>query len=100
MNKKPFNVNLSDAERERLAILSEECGEVIQVIGKILRHGYESKHPNGGPTNRELLEKELGDIDVAEELMVMADDVLLSRINDYYTVKLISIKPYLHFQYN
>jgi hypothetical protein len=36
-----FN-QLTDAEAERLALLAEECGEVVQVIGKILRHGYES----------------------------------------------------------
>ena len=33
-----FN-NLTPGEAERLAILAEECGEVIQIIGKILRHG-------------------------------------------------------------
>ena len=35
----PFN-ELSPAEVERLAILAEEMGEAIQVIGKVLRHGY------------------------------------------------------------
>ena len=34
-----FN-QLTPAETERLAILAEECGEVIQAVGKILRHGY------------------------------------------------------------
>lgn len=34
-----FN-GLSPAEVERLALLAEECGEVIQTVGKILRHGY------------------------------------------------------------
>lgn len=52
-----FN-QLTPAEAERLALLAEECGEVIQAIGKILRHGYESRHPDGGPTNREALERE------------------------------------------
>jgi hypothetical protein len=47
--------NLNPAQAERLAILAEECGEIVQVIGKILRHGFESTHPEGGPTNRQLL---------------------------------------------
>lgn len=41
-----FSNNLSDAELERLAYLAEECGEVQQIIGKIIRHGYESYSPN------------------------------------------------------
>ena len=35
---------------ERLALLLEELGEAQQVIGKILRHGYDSRHPDGGPS--------------------------------------------------
>ena len=34
-----FN-KLTPAQAERLAILIEECGEVIQAATKILRHGY------------------------------------------------------------
>ncbi len=36
-----FN-GLTEAEEERLAILSEECGEVVTAVSKILRHGYHS----------------------------------------------------------
>ena len=54
---------LTPPEIERLAMLSEECGEVIQVIGKILRHGYDSYHPsNPRLTNRDLLANELRDV--------------------------------------
>jgi len=57
-----FN-QLTPAEAERLAMLAEECGEVIQVIGKILRHGYDSYHPvNPSATNRQLLGRELTDL--------------------------------------
>lgn len=58
-----FN-KLSPAEAERLAILIEECSEVIQAAVKILRHGYESGMPDyiySCLTNRETLERELGD---------------------------------------
>ena len=57
-----FN-KLTPAEAERLAMLAEECGEVIQVIGKIMRHGYDSYHPaDPTTTNRALLGRELTDL--------------------------------------
>lgn len=62
MHTQNFN-ELTPAETERLAILAEEMGETIQVIGKILRHGYDSRNPLEGKTgwtNRANLEKELG----------------------------------------
>lgn len=40
-----FTNNLTAAEQERLAILAEEMGEALQIIGKIIRHGYESYNP-------------------------------------------------------
>ena len=69
-----FN-KLTPAQAERLAMLSEELGEVQQAIGKILRHGYESIHPGGGPTNRFTLTREIGDVLVVVELLVHADDI-------------------------
>lgn len=64
-----FN-KLTPAQAERLALLSEECGGVIQVIGKILRHGFDSTHPERGRTNRQWLEKELGGVEFAKSLLV------------------------------
>lgn len=45
-------------------MLSEECGEVVQIIGKILRHGYESYHPDDEEKtpNREHLSNEVADL--------------------------------------
>ena len=76
---KHFN-GLSADEAERLAMLSEECAEVIQVIGKILRHGYDSSNPNTAshgvfnPSNYTLLVKELNDIGAVVYGMTMARD--------------------------
>lgn len=57
-----FN-KLTPAQSERLAMLAEECGEVIQIVGKILRHGYDNFHPDRpSVTNRELLGRELTDL--------------------------------------
>jgi hypothetical protein len=47
---------LSNEQLESLALLSEECGEVIQVVGKILRHGLDSNWMDN-PTNRKLFGK-------------------------------------------
>ena len=89
-----FN-RLTPAEAERLAVLAEGCGEVIQAVGKILRHGYESSHPDGGPTNRRTLEREIGDVLYAVDRIALHD---LSSINieNAAAMKKQKIKPYLH----
>lgn len=92
-----FN-GLTPAEAERLALLSEEAGEIVQAVGKILRHGYGSRHPNGGPTNRELLEKEIGDLKAAVTMMVIGGDVGEWPIIDHECSKLDRVKQYLHHQ--
>ena len=38
---------LSLEQIERLALLTEEMGEALQVIGKIQRHGYQAVGPDG-----------------------------------------------------
>ena len=64
-----FN-KLTPAEAERLAMLAEECGEIIQIVGKILRHGYESHHPDDpSSTNRDLLTDELSDFYAVVQMM-------------------------------
>lgn len=56
-----FN-ELSPEVAELLSILAEECGEVVQRIGKILRHGIQSTNPYKGTPNNVTLESELTDI--------------------------------------
>lgn len=94
----PFNsLNLSEAER--LALLLEELGETQQIIGKILRHGYESYnpiHPSG--SNREMLEKELGDVLFAIELMKLNGDIDEDSISEASKNKSLKIRQYLHHQ--
>lgn len=92
-----FN-DLSPALAERLALLSEECGEIVQVIGKIQRHGIESRHPDGGPTNRQLLEKELGDAYAALLLLTRAGDVTPEHVTLHKDAKLQSVRQWLHHQ--
>lgn len=64
-----FN-QLTPAEAERLAMLAEEAGEIVQIVCKILRHGYESYHPeNPGETNRDLLANEVCDLLAVVQMM-------------------------------
>jgi NTP pyrophosphatase (non-canonical NTP hydrolase) len=56
-----FN-KLTPAEAEALALLTEEGGEVIQAVAKILRHGIDSEHPDSGELNKDSLNKEIGDV--------------------------------------
>ncbi len=94
-----FN-KLTPAEVERLALLAEECGEVIQVIGKILRHGYESYHPEGNTSNRELLALEVSDVMAALVLMQELDppDIEPDEIEASTREKAQQLKKYLHHQ--
>ena len=45
-----------------LAQLAEECGEVIQAVGKALRFGLEDHHPKENIPNRLLIYKEVHDV--------------------------------------
>lgn len=95
-----FN-RLTPAEAERLALLAEECAEVIQVVGKVLRHGYESHNPvfdADQSTNRQLLQKELGDLRAATRLMIRETDVSESEIARAYTDKTARVGRWLHHQ--
>lgn len=91
----PFN-NLTPAEAERLHYLIEECGEVIQAAGKVLRHGYKCTHPDGGPTNREQLTKELGQLSVAMRMMWLRGDYNWQALCDAQEAKYVEIDKYLH----
>lgn len=95
-----FSNKLTPAQIERLAFLSEELGEAIQAIGKILRHGYKSSHPDiPERCNRENLEKELGHIHLAISMLIEAGDLVShGNIATYAAGKRLSIGKYLHHQ--
>jgi NTP pyrophosphatase (non-canonical NTP hydrolase) len=105
---KKFSNELTDAQVERLAILAEECGEVIQVVGKVLRHGYNSHNPTLEPMKQKpniaLLHKEIGDLLwIICKLDDAADiDFFIPRasanINMWLRRKEESAAPYLHHQ--
>lgn len=96
---KNFN-KLTPKQAEALAILSEECGEVIQAIGKILRHGYEDYSPfdETKTSNRINLEREIGDVIFATKLLDNDKQISLLDCNLEAKSKEDRVKPYLHHQ--
>jgi len=68
-------------QAERLYMLIEECGEVIQAATKALRHGFESYHPDESVdiTNRVQLEDEITDLRAVLEMMRQAKDLNMIR---------------------
>jgi NTP pyrophosphatase (non-canonical NTP hydrolase) len=94
-----FN-DLTPQEAERLALLAEEAGELIQAIGKILRHGYESYNPDDvdAGENRVQLCKEIADIEYAVTLMLDAGDIDRGQISIYREIAEAKKPRYLHHQ--
>lgn len=94
-----FN-QLTLAQSERLAMLAEECGEVIQVIGKVLRHGYESYHPDDGQreTNRDSLIEEIHDVFAVLWMMNRQEDLVLPEVNVWLQGRVERKLRYSHHQ--
>lgn len=90
------------AQRERLAFLGEELAEVLHVKGKIERHGWDATHPvNKAPTNKDLLEKELGDVIAAIIILEDAGDIDQKAVQEYAGIKVKDWKQgrcFTHFQ--
>ena len=97
--KDNFN-DLTPAQTERLSILAEECGEVVQIVGKILRHGYDSFNPVSArrESNRSLLARELGDLRWIVSLILDSDDVSKDMVEHFRKSKGERAEQYLHHQ--
>jgi NTP pyrophosphatase (non-canonical NTP hydrolase) len=95
-----FSNGLSDAQTERLALLSEEMGEAVHAVGKILRHGYASVHPDAPEVgnNRVRLIHELGDVLAAIQIMQGAKDFTELDLIQAKCNKLRRVGRYLHHQ--
>jgi NTP pyrophosphatase (non-canonical NTP hydrolase) len=74
----------------RIGILVEELAEAGQVAGKVLRFGTLNFHPDDDERtpNRELLERELGDVLAIINLMADYDDVDLRAVYSYSDAKI------------
>jgi len=93
---------LNNAQLERIAILVEECNEVGQVIGKIIRHGYESSspipHDLGQDSNKVLLQKEICDVLLMITFMVQRGDLseVFDGSDEYVKEKIDRLNKYFH----
>lgn len=96
-----FHFNkLGRAEDERLALLSEECAEVIEAVSKIQRHGYESVNPLDPlmGTNRHQLIAEIGHVLATVHLMLQADDLVAGMVTAHANDKLNRLRRWMHHQ--
>lgn len=91
---------LSAAELERLAIVVEESAEVIHAAMKVVRHGYDSHHPDqpGRGNNRDMLTDEIGHAHFAAMLLHEAGDISAKAATRAIERKERSIRKYLHHQ--
>jgi len=90
---------LTDREMELLFMLSEEAGEIVQAVGKLLRHGAEEGHPDGGPNNRAALSKEIGDlIGVVDHMAKNTTLLITDGIADSRYTKMERANRYTHHQ--
>lgn len=62
---------LTSEQEEILTIAQEECAEVIQVVSKGNRFGFDIEY--NGKTNRQKLTQEVGDVLCMIDLMVEKD---------------------------
>lgn len=88
---------LTDAEVEILDIAQEEAAEVIQAIGKIKRHGFESVSPETGVSNRDHLTTEVGDFGHAVARLIGMGHLSVEAIQQAEEDKARRIGKYLHY---
>lgn len=71
--KSKYKPDMYSSEKKKMGYLVEECGEVLQASGKILRWGLDSVNPELPPeqqeTNRAWLLRELQDLKYAVQLV-------------------------------
>ena len=91
-------MKISCAERERLTILAEECSEIIQVVAKILRHGWTPVKNEIRYDNRTDLEKEIGHVQNILRMMIENGDLNPSSIIKFQNIKHVDIQQYLYYQ--
>lgn len=95
-----FDNGLTAAQEERLYLLVEEAGEVIQAAMKILRHGLASCNPliENGPTNLETLECELGHLMTSIGRLAHSGDVNVAEMEHHAAEKHKTGGRWLHHQ--
>lgn len=92
---KPVEVVHAPNISQALGLTIEECAEVIQVISKINRFGWDrSPWKPEDTSNAEELERELGDVFAMMEILSRFDVVDLNRIRARAKIAAIMDEPY------
>lgn len=93
---------MNAAQRERLYVLAEECGETVKAVNKALRHGFDKVNPYdvGAGTNRSQIEQECGDVLAAIRMVAAASDIDIKRIEKRASNKADSIRQWMHCKEN
>lgn len=86
-----------DKLQECLVLLNEECAEVSQVACKIQRFGFGSRNPTikNSPTNKELLECEIGDLLCVIEMIIKEGVLSKENIENYKLEKFEKLKKWM-----
>jgi NTP pyrophosphatase (non-canonical NTP hydrolase) len=92
---KHFNKLLPESA-EALALIAEECAEVIQAIAKIQRHGFYSEHPVSGIPNWTTLHREVGDLLAALRIGEVNQVIDWGNVIRARDSKLMKVSRYLH----
>ena len=64
-----YDFNHDKIENHLLACLSEECGEVVQLVGKSQRFGSMDYHPETGEQNFPAIQREMHDVLATYQLL-------------------------------
>lgn len=94
-------IKLNPAQSERVDLMIEECSEVIQILTKIKRFGFDSFNPNDPEktSNRELLSREISDFMIVSSLMAVSDGIPLDNAESYISEKLERLSVYTEHQH-
>lgn len=91
-----YEIN-SPEQYERISIIIEEIGEVLQVLGKIQKHGFKASFEGIDYDNKADLEIELGHVLFAISLMIAEGDIDFENISVSQEMKSKNIWKYLNF---
>jgi len=88
--------DLKPFELEALALIAEECAESIAIIGKALRFGLTSSHPDSYAMNRSEIARELGQVRASIEIACQLGVLYSSDVMRGADEKWKKVGEYLH----
>lgn len=91
--------DVTPPQRERISKFGEEMSEAGQVLGKINLHGWTpTSFENITYDNRGDLEREIGDILAAIDLMAVGGDIDMKKVQEFREAKRKTITRYMQYQ--